>query len=104
MSTVDLYAFGTSFSAPYVASDADKAIAATSFQRRNTPAKIAKKSIDGAWPPPPSSAYSIGTAGTLFSNGVTTPHALSTLPSNSSIGVPAGGQRAKRGLRPILAC
>src|SRR5271167_2114058 len=73
MSTVDLYTRGASFSTPYVAINADSVIAVTSFQRRSTAARIAKKSIDGAWASPATSVYSIGSAGTLFSNGFTTP-------------------------------
>jgi len=54
------------FSTPYVAINADSVIAVSSFQRRSTAVRIAKKSIDGACAPPISSMYSIGVAGTLF--------------------------------------
>ena len=41
-------------------------IAATSFQRRSTPRRIASRSIDGACAPPIASKSSIGTAESLF--------------------------------------
>ena len=61
ISTVDLYRDGTiSFTTPYVAINTDSVIAATSFQRRSTPRRIASRSIDGACAPPIPSMSSIG--------------------------------------------
>ena len=67
ISTVDLNRDGTiSFTTPYVANDTDSIMAATSFQRRSTPRRIASRSIDGACAPPMPSMSSIGAAESLF--------------------------------------